>query len=244
MSVEPHVLESLPAYAVGCLEEAEANIIADHLAHCEMCRIELTAFQAVTEQLALSAPLAVPPTDLKHRLLDRVQNLRPAPPVAQQVTRHQRKHWFPRLSLAWGLVSLLLILALSISNWLLWQRLTPLEVMTGPLGMRAIVLHNAEAAPQASGFVIISADGQNGVLVVDELPPLDPHLQYQLWLMRDGQSINGGVFSVDESGYRGLRVSAPDSLLTYSAAQVTIEPAEGSAYPTGEPVLEGSLHNP
>jgi hypothetical protein len=82
------------------------------------------------------------------------------------------------------------------------------------------------------------------VLVVDELPVLDPGHEYQLWLERDGQSTSGAVFSVDEDGYRGLRIAAAESLLTYSGARLTIEPVGGSAVPTGEAVLHGSLFNP
>jgi anti-sigma-K factor RskA len=118
------------------------------------------------------------------------------------------------------------------------------EVLTGPLGMRAIALQNTAAAPQASGIVIISSDGENGVLVVDELPQLDPGREYQLWLVRGKQDTSAAVFSVDESGYRGMRIEAPESLVAFSAVRVTIEPAGGSDQPAGEEVLRGSLFNP
>ena len=110
--------------------------------------------------------------------------------------------------------------------------------------MRAIALQNTDAAPNASGFVVIGADGDNGVLVVDELPALDAQNEYQLWLVRNGSSTSGAVFSVDESGYRGMRIEAPQTLLVYSSVRVTIEPTGGSAHPTGEQVLVGSLFNP
>jgi hypothetical protein len=139
---------------------------------------------------------------------------------------------------------LLLIVALALSNLLLWQRLNNLQVLSGPLGMRAIALENTGAAADASGFIVVSPDGQDGVLVVDELPVLDLGHEYQLWLERDGESTSGAVFSVDEGGYRGLRIAAAENLLTYSGARLTIEPVGGSAVPTGEEVLRGSLFNP
>jgi len=117
-------------------------------------------------------------------------------------------------------------------------------VLAGPLGMRAIALQNTDAAPAASGFVIVSADGEDGVLVVDELPKLDAQREYQLWLVRNGSTTSGAVFSVDESGYRGMRIEAPQSLLTYSSVLVTIEPVGGSVEPYGEHILAGSLFNP
>src|SRR5688500_20220506 len=100
--------------------------------------------------------------------------------------------------------------------------------------MRAIALQNPDAALAASGFVIVRADGEDGVLVVDELPKLDAQREYQLWLVRNGSTTSGAVFSVDESGYRGMRIEAPQSLLTYSSVLVTIEPVGGSVEPYGE----------
>lgn len=233
-----HVLESLPAYALGSLDEMEARMVAEHLASCLMCRAELSEFQTVVDHLGFVVPDASPSADLKSRLMERVQG--------SSLRRSQSTRWhFPqRLLPVGGLVSLFLIAVLALSNLLLWQRMNNLEVLRGPLGMRAIALENTTAAPAASGFVIISSDGENGVLVVDELPVLEPEREYQLWLVRDEQVTSGAVFSVDEDGYRGMRIQAPQSLLTYSEVYVTIEPVGGSDAPVGERLLGGSLFNP
>jgi len=239
MSNDLHVLELLPAYVLGSLDEEEARSVSEHIAGCYLCRQELDSFQGVADQLLLAVPEARPSADLKIRLLERIQSAN-----VKQST--QQVSWnFPRRLLPVGaLAGLLLILLLAFSNFLLWQRINNLEVLTGPLGMRAIALHNTDIAASASGFVIMGADGQNGVLVVDKLPPLDATREYQVWLVRDSSYTGGSVFSVDETGYRGVRLQAPESLLSYSAVWVTIEPAGGSLNPTGEQVLNGSLFNP
>jgi anti-sigma-K factor RskA len=234
--VEKHVLDLLPAYALGSLEEAEAGRVGAHLAGCSRCQRELAGYQAVVEALGTAVPAADPPRDLKQRLMHRLHGLERA--------RRAGLDPHPARLPAWGFASLALILVLAVSNLLLWQRLSRADVLTGPEGMRAVALQGAQADSISSGIVIISADGQNGVLVVDELPQLPDGQQYQIWLFRDGQSTAGPLFSVDESGYRGVRILAPDSLLSYQSIQVTVEPAEGSPKPTGEVVLEGSLHNP
>jgi anti-sigma-K factor RskA len=149
----------------------------------------------------------------------------------------------PRLVPAGLVAGLILIVMLGISNLVLWQRLNGMEMVRGPLGMRAIALQNTGAASAASGFVVISADGADGVLVVDELPQLDEEHEYQAWLVRDGVNTDAGVFGVDESGYRGMRLDAPESLLSYSDIYVTVEPTGGSKAPTGAQVLNGSLFN-
>jgi len=234
-----HVLESLPAYALGSLDKEEARSVSEHIAGCYLCRQELAAFQRVADQLPLALPEAQPGSDLAPRLMARIQSLNVKQPPKPAVWR------FPmRLSPVGAAAGLLLLVLLAVSNLLLWQRLTHLEVLRGPLGMRAIALQNTTAAPSASGFVIMGADGQNGVLVVDKLPQLDAAREYQVWLVRDSGYTAGSAFSVDESGYRGVRLTAPESLLSYSRVWVTIEPAGGSAQPTGEQVLDGSLFNP
>ena len=96
----------------------------------------------------------------------------------------------------------------------------------------------------ATGFVLISANGDDGALIVDGLPPLGEDQEYQLWLIRDGERTSGAVFSTDERSYAGMRIRAPRSLLEYSAVGITIEPAGGSAYPTGAQVLRGTLRTP
>lgn len=238
MMEDKHALESLPAYALDSLDATEAQAIAGHLASCHICRSELRAFQDVAGQIALTAPQTVPSRELKPRLMERIQGLDLSP------SKQERWRFSGRLLPFGAITSLVLIATLAVSNLLLWQRLNQMEVLTGPLGMRAIALENTDAAPTASGFVVMGADGNNGVLVVDELPALDAQREYQLWLVRNGDNTSAAVFSVDESGYRGMRIEAPQNLLVYSSVRVTIEPTGGSAHPTGEPVLVGSLFNP
>jgi anti-sigma-K factor RskA len=110
--------------------------------------------------------------------------------------------------------------------------------------MRAAPLSPADTDSSATGFVLISADGEDGALVVDGLPPLSEDQQYQLWLFRDGERISGAVFSTDENSYGGTRIRAPRSLLEYSSVGITIEPFGGSLQPTGPRVLAGPLLHP
>lgn len=236
-----HVLDDLPAYALGSLDANEARLVAEHLAGCLLCRAELEAYQGIADQLPLAVPEAKPSAGIKPQLFERIQSLS----VKRRTQSSGQGVPSRPLGVPIGaLVGLLLILVLAVSNILLWQKVNHPSFLAGPLGMRAIPLQNAGAAPDASGFVVISADGLNGVVVVDQLPPLDAEHEYQVWLERDGESISGAVFSVDEYGYRGVRIAGTESLLLYSGINVTVEPAGGSKNPTGEQVLSGSLFNP
>ena len=241
VSDQTHVLDLLPAYAIGSLDAEELRSVEEHLRHCLLCREESSAFESVAEHLSFAAPVEVPSADLKNRLMGRVQSARPREERSSPAAP-ARSFW-ERLLPVWSVASLLLIVALTGFSLLLWQRVNQIEFSTSA-GMRAVPLSPADAASTATGFVLISADGDDGALVVDGLPPLGEEQQYQLWLIKDGQRTSGAVFSTDENSYGGTRIRAPLSLLEYSEVGITIEPFGGSLQPTGERVLGGPLFNP
>lgn len=227
-------LELIPAYALGALDPVEEASVADHLVGCAQCRQELQAYEAVVDALPLAAAEVSPPVALKHELMARVQSTAASgqTPTTGWLER-LRSAWASAFSSArWQPVALALIALLAFSNILLWQRLNEVAERPGP-----IVLMGTEAAPDAWGLLAPGQAPAEAVLVVDGLPPLEPSLQYQLWLVHDGERDNGGVFSVSESGYMNMQVLAPRDLSAYSAFGVTVEPAGGSPGPTGPRVL-------
>jgi hypothetical protein len=70
---------------------------------------------------------------------------------------------------------------------------------------------------------------------------------YQAWLLgNDGATINLGALSVNPDGSAALEWNSPNGenlLNRYSRVQITLEPAAGSAAPTGEVVLSGELRD-
>ena len=235
-----HVIELLPAYALGCLDEEEAADVSAHLAGCPACRAELHAYEAVTDQLALAAPDATPADRVKRRLMRRIGRARPAP-----AARPRLAWWdvlaepFRRAAPAWGLASLILIVALGASNVWLWRQAHPRTHRIAD--MQIVAMAPTEAAPGAHGTLVISSEGEYGSLVVENLPALDAAHQYQVWLTRGGERRCGGTFSVNDHGYGVIEILAPEPLTSYSTFSVTQEPAGGSPAPTGAVVLEGSL---
>ena len=239
---EEHVIEQIPAYAMNCLDQAEADRVEDHLAICSACRGELKSYQEIVGDLAFTAPAVEPPARLKQALMDRVQ----ADLTSSAASREELPSaWqglvgmIRRVSPFWSLASLVLVVVLITSNVLLWSQVNRLNA-SQPTGIQIVNLKGAAAVPGASGLIVISTDGRHGTLVVDDLPPLDQSKQYQLWLIKDGQRTNGGVFSVSPDGYGSLWVSSPEPLAGYSSFGVTVEPVGGSQGPTGEKVLGGN----
>ncbi len=60
MSDEVHVLDLLPAYALGSLDLDEVSRVEDHLSSCLICRNESDSFQAVADQLSFAMPATAP----------------------------------------------------------------------------------------------------------------------------------------------------------------------------------------
>jgi anti-sigma-K factor RskA len=237
---DSHVLDLLPSYALGSLDSDEIRHVEQHMSGCLICRAESQAFEETVGELSFAAHTASPSTDLKDRLMQRMQTTGAQPPEPVQTPR---RSWLERLLPVWGVASLGLIIALAAFGLSLWQRLDSLEFLTAPEGMRAIPLSATDEAPAATGFILVGVDGRNGAVVVDGLPPLSEDRQYQVWLIRDGQRISGAVFSTDEESYGGTRIKVAGSLLEYSSVGITIEPAGGSPQPTGVKVLGGPLFN-
>jgi len=241
MEAENHVLESIPAYALNSMGQEDRLQVQEHLRLCASCRAELDAYQRVVEELAYAIPRAIPPADLKHKILHSLPEKRV--PVAQtQPASVWQRLWGRQRSFSpvWAFTSLFLVIILAASNLWLWQRVSKLEA-SSQAGFQVVALAGTDKAPQASGMLVISHDGDMGTLVVDSLPPLDDAHQYQIWLNRDGQRANGGVFSVSKDGYGALRILTNEPLIQFKTFGITIEPTGGSTEPTGDKVLAGSL---
>lgn len=233
--------ELLPAYVLDILDELESAQVTQHLAECSACQSALDEYEKVAADLSLAGPEFEPPPGVKGRLFDRL----PAVPSSTvSSTQTVQRRMTPGMLTAWGLVSLILIVALTVGSLFLWQRINRLEQAYRPGGMFAFSLFGTEVLPEAAGYLIAGADGLNGAIIVDKLPTLDPGKEYQLWLVRDQEYTSGALIAVDEMGYGGRRVNAPGNLLTYSAASITIEPEGGSPNPTGKTVLVGALTTP
>jgi anti-sigma-K factor RskA len=235
MSEHEHVMDFLPAYAVGSLEEEERGTVDRHLSACEACRTELLAFQAVTDQLALAVPLRTPPQALKNRVLEGVMSKsRQTRPARAQGGLQSLLRILPA---AWSVASLVVILALAASNLFLWRQVDQLREAANPTEFQTLAMVGTGEAPDASGIVVISPDGRYGTVVVEQMPQLDEDHQYQVWLIKDGNRTSGGVFSVGRTGYGYLYVRSPEPLASYTSFGITIEPAGGSPGPTGAKVL-------
>jgi anti-sigma-K factor RskA len=251
---EEHISDTLPAYALGILEEADLLKVARHLSHCRVCARDLETYQAVVDSLAMVTPLHNPAPDLKAGVIRRVEAAaRRAPPanrgLAPADPGKSGTRWLDLLSGLWGsptglalvVLAFLLVLFLGTNNFLLWQRINELEARVPGNDVQIIRLDGSASAPQAVAYMIVFDNNHYGSLTVENAPVLREDQQYQVWLVRDGEQTSGGVFSVSDTGYGVLQVYSKQPLEVYDAFGVTIEPAGGSPAPTGEKILSEEL---
>jgi anti-sigma-K factor RskA len=233
MDAIQHVINSLPEYILETLDETGRSQVTGHLEKCPACQAELDAYQTVVDQLALAVPLFSPPETLKHGLVEQF-----ALPAARP------RAWTGRLQgiltapiPAWGLVIATLLLILSIAACLLLWRQNQQLLASHNNDFLVNTLKGTNSAPSASGWIVTSRDGYAGTLIVQGLPPLTTDEQYQLWLYKGTDLVNGGLFQVNNFGYGSVQIFAPEPLNEYSRIGVTVEPEGGSLDPTGAKVL-------
>ncbi|MCS7207851.1 MAG: anti-sigma factor [Dehalococcoidia bacterium] len=107
--------------------------------------------------------------------------------------------------------------------------------------MRVVWVRGTSSAPTAYGMLMAPPEWGVAILVVIGLDPLPPAQVYQVWLTRGDMRIDGGTFTVDESGWAQLLVRPREPLTTFDGLRVTIEPVQGSVSPSGPLVLAAEL---
>jgi anti-sigma-K factor RskA len=232
-----HVLELLTEYALGLLAVDESNTVAEHLSVCESCQVEYLGLKEVVDDLplALSRPRLRRSKEPPVQGNPYAQGLRFLLPSFWQRLVTMMRQRAPAFALA-------IIVILALGNLIQWNQTTQLDIQPSP-SMHVVALSSTKNAPSAMGTLIIDQAGHYGTLVVDRLVELDPGLQYQVWLILDGNRTSAGLFSVNYAGYASLELTAPQPLIDYDSIGITIEPAGGSPAPTGARVLGGDIPN-
>lgn len=234
MAQNNHVIDDLPAFALGALDQGERGKIETHLKACPRCQTELFAFNETVGRLALAVPQRAPSPIVKQRLIAQITTQSHRPSLAQVFSR-----WF-QSSPTFSLIGLTLVVIMLFSNLLLWRQVTDLNQMQRH-GYAAVTLSGTTVSPGATGLVVYTQNGKSGFLVVNNLAPLPDDKEYQLWLIKENKRTSGGIFSVSADGYHVMEIESPELLTNYDGFGITIEPAGGSPGPTGAKVLGGSF---
>lgn len=251
------VIALLPDYAIGALEPAELDQVAQHLETCPACRAEL---RQILELGALLSDVSPPAPAIRRQLLEVVQREatpatgqdvapkpdRPAPiPFSRprQTGVAGRPRRAPALLAA---AAALLIIGLGIWNLRLRDAGQQYETIAGILSSATVYpLTDSQVTPPASGVLLAGTDDRTALLIANDLPPLAAGEEYQIWLVDEaGESAAAGVLAADAEGRAQTELNLPQPLSAYVAVAISAEPAAGGAEPSGPLALGGWLGTP
>ena len=224
----------LAAYALDALDSDELALVQAHLSSCAACRRELASYLRVTDAMALraaegSAPPSPPPSVLEQRII------REASLVKARTSLGRARRW----NRGFAVAAAALILLLAGGNVAQWT--SSLQFQARTRGLVTVALTGVGSHHDAYGTIVVDLDDSEGVLAVCGLSKLGPGWRYQLWLKKDGATMSGGLFSVNDDGYGSLLIKVPGGFKDFRTFGISIEPAEGSVVPQGPRVLAGGL---
>jgi anti-sigma factor RsiW len=251
------VIALLPDYALGALEPAELDLVAEHLESCPACRAELFS---ILELGALISDLTSPAPALRRRLLAAASGetvpalsatIAPArdQPAPIPIGRPRQTRGIDRRRQAQVLLAAaaaVLIIGLGIWNLRLRDGNQHAETIAGIVSSAAVYpLTESQVMPPAKGVLLVGADDRQALLIADNLPPLAAGEEYQIWLFdASGQSAPAGVLTADAAGTIQTVLTPPQPVSSYVAIAVSAEPAGGSTQQSGPLALGGWLGAP
>ena len=109
------------------------------------------------------------------------------------------------------------------------------------LGRLAFLHATAAPAPAAVARVVWNPDTREAVLLAAGLQQAPEGKVYEAWVIAGGAPVPAGTFQADANGKAVLRLPMVDETRSVKTFAVTIEPAGGTAAPTGPMVLAGAV---
>jgi anti-sigma-K factor RskA len=228
--------DSIGAYLLEALPDAERHGFESHLEECAACRESVSDLRVASDALPASVEQLGPSPELKGRIMAIVhaeaELLAAAGPRADlppEPARPARRSWLGGLSLRPGL-ALAAVLVLLVTGGVVGAVLSRDEGRTITATVERSLAENATAK-----LIVHDTDSK---LEVASMPSPPDGRVYQVWLKRKGIAApepTSALFvpRADGSG----AVSVPGSLEGVEAVLVTDEPEGGSSAPTREPVI-------
>ncbi len=113
------------------------------------------------------------------------------------------------------------------------------ELLTAP-DARIMQLAGTKMAEQARGRMALDPATGHAILIAYNLPPAPAGKAYQLWFIKGGKPMPGGVFKTDNKGGASMRDQVPAEGRDASTFAVTLEREQGESAPKGEMYLLSS----
>jgi len=207
-------------YALDALDDGEEQSFEQHLALCERCREELAGLREAAASLAYGAPRAVPPPELKDRILAQARAERP-----NVLPLRRRRNWTAPLAAA-AAVAACAAVVLGIWAASLSSSHDPLETVLSKPGSKLVSMGR-------DGGVAVAPDGTAVMAVA--VPPAPADKTYEAWVIEAGKAKPAGLFH----GRAGTSiVEIPRRVPSGSVVAVTLERKGGVHEPTSRPLAQ------
>ena len=220
------------AYALDALDGDDLRAFESHLATCERCRNDVTAFRETASALAYDVQLRAVPETLERRILASARAERPA-------AAPRRDRWV--LSAA-GVAAIAAVVAIGLGIWAIHLS-NSLDRERAALSRDAQVVailehRGARQIPTegARGTLVVAPSG-DAVLVANGLTPAGSGKTYEAWVVRGKTALPAGLFRAN-AGSRVLRLTEP--VPRGAVVGVTLENSGGSKTPHGAMLLRAS----
>jgi hypothetical protein len=216
------------AYALGALDQVEADAFALHLRTCAVCPLELVAFHQVIDDVAISAPSFRAPRELRRRVLGAVEadtRLSGAPRGARRSRRSRLHVNGPAVVFAGGF------------SFAVAAGLVAVIALPGRPGNRTV-----PAVVTGTGSASLAVTADHGDISLHHVVAPPRGEIYEVWLKR-GKSMptpaKARLFGVNAAGNASVKVDG--SLSGVTKVLITAEPAGGTLHPTHRPVVTATL---
>jgi anti-sigma-K factor RskA len=237
-------------YVLGALEPDDEHVFQRHLGGCPECEANVRDLEQVVGTLAYAAP----PVDPHETLWASIQReIRPEQrPVQPQPARRRRWWGSPVVARLAAAAAIVALVAVSVWNLNLRDQNAGYRDRVAALEQAARLLNEPNTAKatlkgtaaEAQATVLASSAQGRGVLIVENLPPLQRDKVYELWGIPKGgkgRPQKAGVLTIPlhPQGVQTLEFNLPIQPDTVFA--ITEEPGpQGSDQPTTPPILSGA----
>lgn len=262
------IIELLPDYAVGALDDGDLWRVAAHLDTCATC---LRAFSDLLVTITLLAEAPRPRAEVRSAVLARVggtagivsrtvaaplqaeaegeparstRSVVPEFASARPVDAPANIRRFPLAALALAAAVLLLV-----AGYAVWSQVQGGEESDADLVAALLLdpdaahaINDSELDVGAGGAMFVDDGSDVAYLVASGLPIPGPGEEYRVWLFtEDGRRVSAGAVPVDPDGVGQAVVRAPGDFAAYWAVGVSLEPVGESDAPTTPLVVGGWL---
>lgn len=223
-------------WVLGMLPADEAQRYREHLETCAPCAAEVARLQEAADALVHAVPEAMPPPELRTRLIAAVEAeaklFRAAENGQQPPTPATPRKRLRRLVLG-ALAALCFVAVGVIAGGVLTN-----DERDAPAAKVAGSVTKEGGAPRARATVVLG--GNAAKLVLSDLAPPPQGRVYQAWVVRRPSipTPTGALFSIPRSGDTKISLPPLDDVLRVI---VTAEPPRGSRAPSRAPLVDVKL---